>query len=105
MLSKDLMEQDPDAGGRRKAILDIYRVLYVRPDTLRDVRLDHVLAPSPAAAFTTASRLFPGAIILDIHPARKPRRANDYPDARFIRGKFHPVRNDDAPHKPPPAEA
>ena len=102
MLSKDLMAEVP--GGRLKAALTSYNVHYVHAEAPGDVRLERVLAPNVAAAFNMADELFPRATILRIRKTPPHPQMNAYPDARFIRGAFHPFHNDDQPPAPSPAE-
>ena len=102
MLSKDLMAGAP--GGRRKAAPASYNVHYVHADAPRDVRLERVLAPNVAAALNMAAELFPDATIVGIRKTPPRRRVDVYPDARFIRGAFHPSHTDDQPPGPSPAD-
>ena len=102
MLSKDLMAETP--GGRRKTALASYNLHYVHADAPRDVRLERVLAPNLAAALNMAARLFPDTTILRIRKTPPRPRVDAYPGARFIRGTFHPVRTDEQPPGPSPAD-
>ncbi len=100
MLSKDLMAEAP--GGRRKAALTSFNVHYVHPDAPRDVRLERVLAPNLAAALNMAAGLFPDTTIVGLRKTPPRPRMDTYPDARFIRGAFHPSHTDDQPPGPTP---
>ncbi len=102
MLSKDLMADPLDR--RRKTALATYNVHHVHADAPRDVRLDRVLAPNLAAALNMAAKLFSDTTILRIHKTPPRPRMDRYPDARFIRGAFHPVRYDDQGPQPLPAD-
>ena len=102
MLSKDLMTESRDDG--RKTVLASYNIHFVHPDAPRNVRLERLLAPNLAAALNMADGLFPDATILRIHKTPARPRMDDYPDARFIKGAFHPSRTDDQPAQAPPAD-
>jgi hypothetical protein len=102
MLSKDLMAEGRDQ--HRKAALASYNVHFVHADAPKNVRLERLLAPNLAAALNMADGLFPETTILRIHKALPRPRMDTYPDARFIKGAFLPVRNDDQSSQPSPAD-
>ena len=102
MLSKGLMAEA--SGGRRKTAPKSYDLHHVHADAPRDVRLERVLAPNLAAALNMAARLFPDTAILRIRKTPPRPRVDAYPDARFIKGVFHPVCTDEQPLGPAPAD-
>ena len=71
---------------------DVYTVVHIEDNDTKSISIGLIDAKNQIAATIAANKKFPKSTILKVSVKKNYCDYSKYPDAKFIRGKFHSVK-------------